>query len=79
MLTERGWQLAKRPSLSLFLVRSSIMSSSTSTTTTTDQHWLLEKYSRSRTPSEPPSKRIKMSEGGATRTNKVEEAVEWDH
>jgi hypothetical protein len=55
------------------------MSSSTSTTTTTDQHWLLEKYSRSRTPSEPPSKRIKMSEGGATRTNKVEEAVEWDH
>ncbi|GAA5866910.1 hypothetical protein JCM8547_003914 [Rhodosporidiobolus lusitaniae] len=58
------------------------MSSSIATTTTQTQHWLLEKYSRSRTPSAPPSKRFKMNSGG--RGGKSEHGggeaeVEWDH
>ncbi|GAA6031418.1 hypothetical protein JCM8097_005651 [Rhodosporidiobolus ruineniae] len=58
------------------------MAAQTHTTTTTNQHWLLEKYSRSRTPVETPTKRIKMSEGGgASGANQGvgEEALEWDH
>ncbi|GAA5912440.1 hypothetical protein JCM5296_004394 [Sporobolomyces johnsonii] len=55
----------------------------TQTTTTTTQQWLLEKYSRSRTPQEPSPKRQKLGEmrggeGGKHGEGDAEE-IEWDH
>ncbi|GAA5862740.1 hypothetical protein JCM1840_002658 [Sporobolomyces johnsonii] len=55
----------------------------TQTTTTTTQQWLLEKYSRSRTPQEPSPKRQKLGEmrggeGGKHGDGDTEE-IEWDH
>ncbi|GAA6014297.1 hypothetical protein JCM10207_005412 [Rhodosporidiobolus poonsookiae] len=58
------------------------MSSDTGTTTTTNQHWLLDKYSQSRAPTEPPAKRAKLGQGGRTNNGDGaagDDAIEWDH
>ncbi|BGP18110.1 hypothetical protein JCM10213_004213 [Rhodosporidiobolus nylandii] len=58
------------------------MASQTSTTTTTNQHWQLEKVSRSRVPVEAPAKRAKLGggeEGGKGGQAAMDAEIEWDH
>ncbi|BGP18119.1 hypothetical protein JCM10213_004220 [Rhodosporidiobolus nylandii] len=58
------------------------MASQAGTTTSTNQHWQLEKVSRSRAPVETPAKRAKLggSEGGGNGGQAAVDAeIEWDH